>query len=316
MYSLEPELRELQAAGVLDEATALRAIAVEQREVFSLFMEIRIALYVAVAMLIGGVGLVLKNNLDRIGPLTIVVVLAVIAAACYATAIRSLRAQRERSIVGDYALLLGALLVSADLGYAEVQFHLLGDRWSLHLLVLAAWHAVTTYVFASRLVLTVSLSSLAAWFGVDTTLNQLFDWHRSATETGVRALICAALILLWQTAHQRWAKLPQLSTVFAHFCINLAFWGALAWSFTRPLRWLGLVVAMLLAMVVIPLGLRKAEEAFVVYGIAYLALAACVVIGSAMGGALISLVVVLAIVITASMQLWRLHQQLKLARSR
>jgi hypothetical protein len=311
MHSLEPELGELHAAGVIDAEAASRSIALARRDVLSLFLELRIALYLAVLMITVGVGWVLKDNLDRIGPVSIIVVLASLATGCYATTVGSLRQQRERTLGGDYVLLLGALLVSADLGYAESQFHWFGQHWSWHLLLLAAWHAITAYLFASRLLLSVSLTSLAAWFGIDTHPEQLFNWHRSAAETGARPLLCAGVIFAWRELQRRAAKLPQLLPVFEQFAINLAYWGALAWCFTDGMRWPGLLLAIALSLWLIPRGLRSNQESYVVYGVAYTALAACVVMGIAIGEPLLGSLVLLAIVSGASLLLWRLHQQLR-----
>src|SRR5207249_3365023 len=144
-------------------------LAEERREVFSLFGELRAASWLAVALVTTGVGIVIKNNADRIGPLTIVAALLIAAAACYAFALTSRRrlAGATRTIVVDYVLLLGALLVSAAVGYAESQFHLLGPNWSRHLLFLALFHISTAYLTDSRLVLSAGLAALAAWFGAE-----------------------------------------------------------------------------------------------------------------------------------------------------
>src|SRR5689334_3536649 len=111
-------------------------LATGRPAVFSLFGELRAASYLAVALITTGVGILIKNNADRIGPLAILGALLVAAAACYAFAV----ARPQRTVVADYVLLLGALLVSAAVGYAESQFHLLGPNWSRHLLFLALFH--------------------------------------------------------------------------------------------------------------------------------------------------------------------------------
>ena len=119
MYSLEPEYRELNAAGLIDEAATSRAIALERGEICSVFEEVRFALYAAVAAITTGVGVLVKENLDHIGPLTLILTLALVAGVCYAPALRTRLRQEIRSIGGDYLLLLGALIMSADLGYAS-----------------------------------------------------------------------------------------------------------------------------------------------------------------------------------------------------
>ena len=161
MHSLEEELRELRSVGALDEGTTARALALERRTVFSIFKELRAALYAAVALVVTGVGILVKEHLDRIGPLTLIFALALAAGACYIPAIRAHSRRSARSPGADYLLLLGALIVSADLGYAESQFHWLGENWSRHLLLLSALHAFTAYALDSQLVLSVALATFA-----------------------------------------------------------------------------------------------------------------------------------------------------------
>ena len=81
----------------------------ESRQLFSLHRELLIALYAGVATLVAGVGLLVRDNLDRIGPATLVAALLAAAGACYATAIRTRRRGATRSLAGDYLLLLGAV---------------------------------------------------------------------------------------------------------------------------------------------------------------------------------------------------------------
>ena len=81
VHTLAPELRLLHAEGSIDERTAARALARDQRRVFSLHYELRAPLYVGVLLVMAGVGIVLARNLDRIGPLAIVLAVAVAGAA-------------------------------------------------------------------------------------------------------------------------------------------------------------------------------------------------------------------------------------------
>src|SRR4051794_25695690 len=107
MLSLQPEIerhREMLGGGVADVL-----IARERREVFSLAPEIRIAAWGGAMLIATAVGLFVKNNLDRIGPLALSIGIGIIAVACYAWV--WLRRSRA-SLVDDYVLLLGALLVS------------------------------------------------------------------------------------------------------------------------------------------------------------------------------------------------------------
>jgi len=311
--TLEPEYLELNTAGLIDDDTTARIVALEQGTLFSVFEELRFALYAAVAAITAGVGMLVSKNLDRIGPLTLIVALALVAAGCYGSAIRTRLRGESRTLGGDYVLLLGALMASADLGYIESQFHWLGSYWAWHLLILAALHAATAYALDSRLVLSVSLASLAAWFGIQQQLGSLLLPEGSLRDVGFRALACAGVILLWRTAHRFLGAAPPFEDVFEHFAANLGFWGTLALCFTPETRFIGLAVLIALAGISIRKGWLNSQEAFVIYGVAYTALGLCVVEAQVVHEGLTGAVSALIIVIAAIIVLWQFHQRMKRA---
>jgi hypothetical protein len=310
MHSLESEYRQMQRGSAIDDAAAARAIALERREIFSVFAELRLVLYAAVAAVTGGIAILVKDNIKQIGPLTLMAGLALVAALCYATAIRTLMRRKARSIGGDYLLLLGALIVSADLGYIEHTFHWLGTHWSWYLLLLAVLHALTAYVFESRLVLSVSLTTLCGWFGVEWGPANWFQGDMALRNTGLDALGCASTLVIWREIHRRQRGSAPLGDVLEHFAANLAFWGTVILCFDPQARAAGIAVLTVLSVACIRKGLKESQEAFVVYGVAYTALGLCVVeeqIDRGLIAQLSQLVTVTAAVIV----LWLLHQRAK-----
>jgi hypothetical protein len=315
MYSLEAELEALHAAGDLDEVHACRMIAFERRAIFSLYEEIRATLYVAVALVVTGVGILVKEHLDRIGPLTLIIVLALAGAACYVPSFRAKTRGAAGSPVAEYLLLLGALLLSADLGYAETQFHWFGADWSRHLLILAALHAVTAYIFNSRLILSVALTSLAGWFGIDRGSGGITVRHFETSALSLRALLCAAVILVWRAIDER-INAARFREVFEHFAANLSFWGALGWCSDAHDRVIGVLALCALATVAVRTALRSGTELFAVYGVGYTALGLSIVVGEMLElPSLAGAVAVLGIVLTATVVLRHLHERLKEAQS-
>ncbi|MDB6099325.1 MAG: hypothetical protein JWN58_2028 [Gammaproteobacteria bacterium] len=313
MNSLETECLELKAAGVIDEATASRAVALERGSIFSVFEELRFALYAAVAAITTGLGLLLKENLNRIGAAALIGALALAACGCYATALRTLLRGKTRSIGGDYVLLLGALIASADLAYAESQFHWLGSEWQWHVLILAAFHAATAYVFNSRLLLSASLASVAGWFGIEGRIATLFDTVGSSGNLGMHAIICAATILVWRWGNRRLGGSVQFETVFEHFAANIGFWGALALCLTPGSRLAGVAILLALAAACLIKALRSAQEMFAVYGAAYTALALCCLEAQVTRRGLSAALLELATVVAGALLLWNFHRRLKRA---
>jgi hypothetical protein len=205
------------------------------------------------------------------------------ALACYVWAWRG-----GRSIVNEYVLLLGALLISADAAFVEQQFDVFGEAGSRHFLLLALIHGATAYRFHSRLVLSLSLAALAAWMGIERNAT----FHARGLELSFRAFACAAVILLWRAIHLRWTAvaLPPLSDaaeprsagsesggraaalhgfprVFEHFAANLALWGGLILLGDEAL--LAAVVTSSVAALVMAWGFRTRVESFVLYAFVY-----------------------------------------------
>jgi hypothetical protein len=261
VITLEREIVRLRDAGAIDPPTAATLIAHERREVVSLYGELRFLTWGGVMLIVSGVGVLVSKHLDKIGPLTIATAIGIASLACYAYSFWRRRAGRSH-LADDYILLLAALLASADIGYIESQFHLLGPVWQRHFLILAVLHGVTAYLFDSRLVLSLSIAALAAYIGIERRVEVLFDF---GVDFAVRAFVTAAIVAVWRLIQKRRSFQP----VFDHAAANLAFWGALALLEDDDTRLLGCAMALVFAGFSAWYGSRQREEAFVIYAWVY-----------------------------------------------
>lgn len=260
MISYEPEIE----AAPLAPETAARLIAMQRREVFSLFPEVRALAWLGAMLVAGGVGVLLSHHLQQIGPVTIAIVLAAAAACCYAWA----WLRRERvSLVDDSILLLGGMLVSADAGWIESQWHPLGAQ---ALAVLAIIHAIGAYVYKSRTLLSLSIGALAGWLGVRRDLDVLFS---TDADLAVRMFVCAVLLALWREADRRSRRDTQFTPVFDHSAILLAFFGALILTTNRDTTTLGVVITLVIAAASALYAFRTRVEPFLLYGVIFSTLA-------------------------------------------
>lgn len=305
MHSLEPECQELRAAGLLSSDLAAQAIAIESGAILSVHEELRCALYCAVLLITTGVGLLLKAHLDQIGPLALMAAVAAASATCYAGAIRRRMRAEPRTAAGDYLLLLGALLLSADLGYAETQFHWLGAHWSWYLLLLTVLHAGSAYLLVAPLLLSTALASLATWFGVQAEFGSRFLLVDAADRSATPALICAGTMLAWRALHRRLAGPAAFDELFAHFAANIGFPGAILCTLSPDSRLVGLALLMAGAWLSIRKGRHSGQNPFVVYGVAYPAIGVCWLEAQTFHDALSLELLELATVLTAVVLLWR-----------
>jgi len=265
LISLEPELVVLRATGVLDEPAVAALIARERREAVSIYPELRLLTWAGVMIISTGIGIYISKHLDDIGPLAIATVIGLAAAACYAWAYW--KRSRTAAMADDYVLLLAALLASADVGYIEHHYHLLGDSWSRHFLFLAIVHAATAYYFQSRLVLSLSVASLAAWLGIERrSVDAIFE---APVGTAGRAFVCAAIVAAWRVIDRKLRPATTFSSLFDHAAANLAFWGSLALAAHKETRLFGCAIGILLAAASMFYARRTREATFVIYAWVY-----------------------------------------------
>lgn len=234
----------------------------ERREHFSVHPEVRICAWLGAMLLATAAGIVLKNNFERIGPIGIAALVAILAAGCY---VWTWRRRTRSSIADDSVLLLGALLLSADVAFIESQFHLLGDAWYRHFLIVAVAHGIGAYLYNSRALLTLSIVALAAWMGIEQS-----TFHRiDAQEFSLRCIGMASLLGIWWRVNRRSEFTSTLELFFANFLL-LAFFANM---FEERTRLFGCGMTIVSAMMVMRWGFRTRRESFVLFAFVYAVIA-------------------------------------------
>jgi hypothetical protein len=220
---LADAVESLAGQGAFAPETARLLSRVARGELVSVQLELRALIYGGVLVAMSGVGLLLKDNLNRIGPLSITAALALVAAACLGWVAAhappfSWGEAPAKDLAFDYILLLGVLLAGADLAYFEAEFTPLGRAWAIHLLVVSLFTGALAIRFDSRLVFSLALSSFAAWRGVSMATLEGAFWPRSAQEDGLRAnaLLCGLLFLVLGSALARSGRKPHFEPVATH----------------------------------------------------------------------------------------------------
>jgi len=215
---------------------------------------------VGVLLVTGGVGLLVKENLDRIGPLAIAVAIGLAALAALAWVLRvappfSWREAPSPNLGFDYVLLLGVLLATADLAYVEVRFTPLGAHWPWHLLIVAVFTALAAFRFDSRVVFSLALSTFAAWRGVSVAWfgsKALDGWGAAADPVRWNAIGCGVLFVLLGFAMQRTGRKAHFEPVATHLGWLLIL-VPLASGIWEP-RWVFWNLGLLLAGAVLTVG--------------------------------------------------------------
>jgi hypothetical protein len=166
---------QLHGRGLLTEPQARRFLRVARGELVSVRNELRLMLYAGVVLIAAGVGFLVRENMDRLGPVAIALAIGIAAAACFFWIARNSppftwKEAPSAHVAFDYVLLLGVLLASADLAYVEAQFTPLGPNWPWHLFFASLFMGAIAFRCDSRVVFSLALSTFAAWRGVSVTL--------------------------------------------------------------------------------------------------------------------------------------------------
>jgi hypothetical protein len=182
---------DLTPKGILSPELAPRLRRIAAGELISVRRELGILLYFGVALIVAGVGLLVKENLGRIGPLTVAIAIGAAALGCLAWCWRK---GKRTDLAFEYVLTLGALLVAADLAFIEVKFTPLGESWTWHLAIVAALYAALAFKFDSRSVFGLALTAFAAWRGV--SLQQPYATWSAERSVFVEAVFFGTLFIV------------------------------------------------------------------------------------------------------------------------
>jgi hypothetical protein len=213
------ELPELVEAGVLTPAQAAELAREARGEVVSVHGELRALLYAGVLLVAAGAGLLIRERFDQIGPLAIALGLGAAALGCLAWVVRrappfSWQSVPSPDLAFDYVLLLGVLLAASDLAFVEWQFRPSRELWTWHFLVVALGAGFAAFRYDSRVVLSVALSSFAAWRGVSASgiaRGQDFD----ALDVRWNAIACGALFVALAAVLERFDRKRHFEPVMA-----------------------------------------------------------------------------------------------------
>jgi hypothetical protein len=235
----------LRSKGTLSDAQADVLLPRARGELVSIQRELRSALYIGVLLATGGVGLFLKENHQRLGPAVVASLIGLAAAMCLFYAHRrfppfSWNAASSPTLIGaDYVLLLGVLLLGADLGYIETHFRWLGPNWPQHLLLVSLLYLVAAYRFDSRTVLSLALSTFAAWRGISASLPFSISGRPGEAGAVIRAnaLGCGVLFVTVGILSVHFRRKAHFEGVWTTLGMLLLFGGLLSGVFQTGTSW-------------------------------------------------------------------------------
>ena len=263
-------LRQWNQAGVIDDFQLETLAALVRKERFSVFLELNALLYVGVISFVAGLGVDVPAYFTNLGDPLILAVFSLLFAGCLyycfsRAAPYSYDEVESPTLVFDYVLYLGCLILSAELAYIEFRFELFRGAWDYYLLMTTAAFALLAYRFDNRFVLSLALASLAGWFGLKVST---FGF-RSPESMRASALVYGAFVAGVGTALHRQRLKPHFLDAYLHIAANVVFAAIVSGLGDRSEGAFYLGALIVLSGVAIVLGVRFNRFVFVAYGAIY-----------------------------------------------
>jgi len=234
---VEHALPGLVEGGLIAPEQAAIASRIARRELVSVRGELRTALYLGVLLVLAGVSLLVKENLERIGPVAIAFGIGLAAAFALLWVVRrgpafTWASDESPHLAFDYILLLGVLLVGADLAYIEWKFTALGAAWSWHLFGMALFAGAMAVRYDSRVLWSLALSTFAAWRGVAVSFDAAAHTMLGEVSEVVRwnALACGVFFVVLGALARRFDRKAHFEPVAIYLGWLLVLGGLVAGS--------------------------------------------------------------------------------------
>ena len=254
-----------KSAGVITDAQHASLSAIVRRDRFSLFVELNAVLYIGVIALVTGIGWMAREYSDRAGDAVILAILSLLMvlsfAYCFVKAPAYSNAETESpSFAFDYVLYFACLVLAATLAFLEARFAIF-NGWDTHLLIASVAFGLVAYRFDNRFVLSLALSTLAAFLGLTIGLDTLVTERLRLAGFLYGAFLIGVGVLL-----KRYAIKAHFLDVYLQLGANAMLIAAISGVVDSHSGWAYLPVLLGLAAVSIYLGVRFRRFAFVAYG--------------------------------------------------
>ena len=163
-------LKKMEEGRILPAFRAAQLLDLHEKRVVPVHQELRVLLYAGLVLIIAGAGWTVKTHFASLGDLAVISALTLCAAAAFFYCARKGPAfDRGRvaspNMAFDYILFFGCAFFAMDIAYLETRFGILGSDWKHYLLLSTLLFGALAFRYDNRLVLSMALSSLAAWFG-------------------------------------------------------------------------------------------------------------------------------------------------------
>jgi hypothetical protein len=183
-----PLFEKLHSDGHLSDVSLQKVKAASSNKLFSLHWELKTILYLGVLLLSSGLGILVYKNIDTIGHQFILAFIAAVCTGCFVYCFKKKNPYSNNKVTQpntffDYILLLGCLTLITFIGYLQFQYNVFGNRYGLATFIPMLLLFATAYYFDHLGVLSMAITTLAAWAGFAVTPSTILEDNDFNSET-------------------------------------------------------------------------------------------------------------------------------------
>jgi hypothetical protein len=239
------ELNELYEKGLLQKEQVGVLRDVVTKKTFSVYYELRIALYVGVLLFTTGIGILIYNNIGDLGHVLSIIALGLLTILCFVYSFQKAApyANTKTSVpipYYDYVVLMGCLLFISDLGYIQFQYNLFYENLEWITLTTAVLFFLLAYRFDHLGVLSLAITALASFFGITISPQKWYnaDFFDQANLHNIGVVFGAALTFVALALERRKIK-EHFTFTYVNFASVIFLMSALAGIFMNTDSYVG-----------------------------------------------------------------------------
>ncbi|MCY7293633.1 MAG: DUF2157 domain-containing protein [Ferruginibacter sp.] len=225
---------QLHADGLLSDASLKKIKLSQPDQMLSVYWELKTVLYLGVLLLSGSLGIFVYKNIDTIGHQIILFFIAAICIGCFFYCFKKKLPYANAKVLSpnsffDYVLLLGCLTLITFIGYLQFQYNVFGNRYGLATFIPMLLLFFTAYYFDHLGVLTMAITTLAAWAGIAVTPLSILESNDFNNETIIGTAFLLSLLLIGVAYFLQWKKIKShFEFTYSNFGAHLLFISVLA----------------------------------------------------------------------------------------
>jgi len=197
--------------------------------IFSLNVELKLLLSIAVLMFTSGIGILIYDNIDSIGHIALLSILFAITCGCFYYCFKNSKGFQKtettfESPFLEYLVLIANILTCIFIGYLQFQYEAFGTHYGLATLVPTIVSFFCAYYFDNKSVLTIAVTGLAAYIGLSVTPQDIFNDsnHFYANQSlSYSAIGLGVLLIAWTIYSFKISLKTHFALVYLTFALHI-----------------------------------------------------------------------------------------------